>query len=48
MRSEVSNWTEVIWVSGISEHTASIFKSFALMMEAHVALQHWYPHDYKL
>ena len=37
MRSEVSNWTEVIWVSGISEHTASIFKSFALMMEAHVA-----------
>jgi len=45
MRSEVNNWTEVIWVSGILEHTASLFKSFALMMEAHVALRHWSLHD---
>jgi hypothetical protein len=48
IQSDVKTWTDIIWVTGISEHTASVFTSSALKMEAYVAQQHWYPHDYEL
>ena len=48
MRSEVNNWTEVIWVSGFSEYTAFIFKSFAPDDGGTCCSMTCYPHDYKL